>query len=178
MFTSTLVSKVQPILSDSPRIPHKPLKLDFDDSDDDDPEEGTTSESRKSGTENSYYLVEVTSASYKTYRAVLCWILSDTIIFAPLNSAAKPTTGRRQSHSPGSPTPVSPKSVFCLAHFLEIPDFAQLALDEFEPQLTVENLAFELFGDVADRQEEIRELCLSFAVKQWVRLSFQGLQYL
>lgn len=33
----------------------------------------------------------------------------------------------------------------------------------------VNNVAYELFGDVADKHEEVRNVCLKFAAKNWVR---------
>lgn len=32
----------------------------------------------------------------------------------------------------------------------------------------VNNVAYELFGDVADKHEEVRNVCLKFAAKNWI----------
>lgn len=116
MFNSSLVSKVKSIDGESSSFSHIP-PVDFEDPDCE-PEEPFVL-SRQDTCANPHYRIEVTSASYKTYRAVLCWILSNEIIFAPITSSATPRTFDGD-HS-RSPAPVSPKSVFRLAHFLEIP---------------------------------------------------------
>lgn len=109
---------------------HTP-SLDFDDSDAEDIAAPDLTTPLPTPYHQQHHQIEVTSGSYKTYRAVLTWIMSNEIEFAPLKSS------RRSSPIPASPgvssryPPPSPKSVFCLASFLEIPALANLTLTNF-----------------------------------------------
>lgn len=125
--------------------------------------------------------IEITGTAWRTYRAVLCWIYTSHIDFAPLastypppisTSASEPVTRRdfftsfAESH-PLLPLPASPKSVYRLAHFLEIPDLQELALASIKAQIRVSNVATELFGDLSMKYEKVQELELDFAVANW-----------
>ncbi|GAA6007919.1 hypothetical protein JCM10207_004925 [Rhodosporidiobolus poonsookiae] len=104
--------------------------------------------------------VPVTGTSYATYRAFLFYLYTGHLSFAPLTSSfLSPSTSldaaktqRRAAlatHTqlyPSQPTPISPKSLFALAHFLEIRSLAERALDGLRDALTPSNVAFELFG--------------------------------
>ena len=65
------------------------------------------------------------------------------------------------------PPPSSPKSVYRLAHFLELPELANLALQNFGSQLNADNAAHELFGDTASSYPEVRKIALNFVVENW-----------
>ena len=65
------------------------------------------------------------------------------------------------------PYPTSPKSIYRLADFLSLPTLARLALDNYRSQLTVKNVALELFGDVAACYDEIAHVALTFAAANW-----------
>ncbi|GAA6027465.1 hypothetical protein JCM8097_007876 [Rhodosporidiobolus ruineniae] len=162
---------------------YKPLESSIDDSDgedeDDDcmavsrlaspppspplsPQVGPTSPSSRIRT------IPITSdTAYHTYRALLAYLYTNQVPFAPLmsfflpapSSSLSPSAARtaaKERHSvslapyaqlhPSLPRPVSPKSLYRLAHFLEMPSLAQLALDGLKDALTVENVVYELFG--------------------------------
>lgn len=115
--------------------------------------------------------IDVTQATYTTYANVLCWIGSGHIAFAPLKST------NRFSSTPGSPktppspsslpTPASPKSVYRLAHLLELADLADLSLRNFQKQLTTQNVAHELYTDIASTYPQIREIAIDYTVEHW-----------
>ncbi|KAL8277521.1 hypothetical protein RQP46_010076 [Phenoliferia psychrophenolica] len=62
---------------------------------------------------------------------------------------------------------VSPKSVYRLAHYLDLVELQDLALDVIESELTVENILEELLGETAREYEEIREVEMRFALEYW-----------
>lgn len=61
----------------------------------------------------------------------------------------------------------SPKSVFRLAHYLEIEELKALALDSIRTQLTVENAAVELVSDVSRCYQDVQKVVLDFVVDNW-----------
>ncbi|GAA5878127.1 hypothetical protein JCM1840_002250 [Sporobolomyces johnsonii] len=123
--------------------------------------------------------VTVVDTAFTTYFAVLVWIATGYIQFAPLRSkfksdnkgdkqarAAEIDNLYGQSDSQLTP-PTSPKSLYRLAHLLELPDLVQLALDNFRSQLNPVNVAYELYSDVSCSYEAIRDIALEFAVANW-----------
>lgn len=127
-------------------------------------------------------VVVVTDVAYRTYLAVLYWIYSRNIAFAPLLSSFR-TAGKSRidtlplrsaaltsaaiTTSSTSPVPVSPKSVFRLSHYLGLTDLAQLALDSLKSQLKPDTAAYELYSEVASLHPEIRDIILEFVVENW-----------
>lgn len=97
--------------------------------------------------------VVVKDTAYTTYASVLLCLATRSIRFAQLRSAPEQTrladlTAANEAN-PGLPLPASPKSVYRLAHLLELGDLRAVALDEFFSRLQVENAAVELFSDTA-----------------------------
>ncbi|GAA5865979.1 hypothetical protein JCM1840_003363 [Sporobolomyces johnsonii] len=133
--------------------------------------------------------VTIVDTAYTTYSAVLVWIATSYIRFAPLrskfksgNSGDKGDKSDKQARAAELnktfsrsdsqlPPPVSPKSVYRLAHLLEIPDLLQLALDNFKSQLSPANVAYELYSDVSCSYEAIRDAALDFVVANWKEVS-------
>ncbi|GAA5881680.1 hypothetical protein JCM1840_007177 [Sporobolomyces johnsonii] len=123
--------------------------------------------------------VTVVDTACTTYFAALVWIATGYIKFAPIRSkfrsddrgakqarAAELEQMLSQSDSQFTP-PASPKSLYRLAHFLELPDLVQLALDNFKSQLSPDNVAYELYSDVSCSYEAVRDTALDFAVANW-----------
>jgi hypothetical protein len=131
-----------------------------------------------------FHDVRITSAAYTTYRSVLVWIYSGHISFAPLTSTLKnkkveTEEGHNQLESsaiqrPDLPASPSPKSVYRLAHYLGLDDLRKLALDSIASQITVNNVAQELFGDVGRTYEEVQTNEMDFAVKHWKEVKVTG----
>ncbi|GAA5906107.1 hypothetical protein JCM5296_001048 [Sporobolomyces johnsonii] len=124
--------------------------------------------------------VPVVDTAYTTYFAVLVWIATGYIRFAPLRSKfTSDARGAEQaraaeidkmlfSHSDLQlPPPASPKSVYRLAHLLELPELLQLAFDNYKSQISAANVAYELYSDVSCSYEAIRDVALEFAVAHW-----------
>lgn len=154
-------------------------KRDFDDSDDETDDCIVERRGRVDSAVNHNLpsrLVNVDSAAFTTYHAVLCWINTGYIVFAPLRSSFRlqpePSVPRqaeldRLRVHPSHPLPASPKSVYRLAHYLELAGLMEIALAELKWQLTKDILAYEVFGDVALAYEDIREMELKLAVEDW-----------
>ncbi|GAA5994780.1 hypothetical protein JCM5350_007993 [Sporobolomyces pararoseus] len=134
----------------------------------------------------SYATVTIHQHAYETYLSVLCWVGTRKITFAPLRSRffyPEPQSSEpepevvisRIDHiidsfprSPRPPVPVSPKSVYRLAHYLELDgDLSALALSNFESQLSAENVMYELYSGIARKYPEIRDNAIRFTVKHW-----------
>ncbi|GAA6034108.1 hypothetical protein JCM8097_000699 [Rhodosporidiobolus ruineniae] len=115
--------------------------------------------------------ITVTETSYSTYLAVVCWLFTGKIAFGPLAScfsssnrteAAKQRKERLLYSFSSTPSlvPVSPKSVYRLCHLLELSALSHLALANFTSQLTVNNVAHELFTDTACCYDELGDAAL------------------
>lgn len=128
------------------------------------------------------HYIKPPGVAFTTYRAVLIFLLSGHIEFAPLLSTHRVATHPASKEAPASrhqairvsvgrvvglPVPASPKSVYRLARLLQLDQLERLALREIGTQLTVENVAYELFSDVAGVYEDVREMLLQFAVENW-----------
>lgn len=174
-----------------------------------DSEEGIRSPSSSEADHDfTYPEVEVKKSAYSTYRAVVVYLLTKQISWAPLRSAfdsseslenapsgtpsadlaeqisssmdtstdptAFPTRSlslfSRHLSDPHLPLPVSPKSVYRLAHRMGLPALQDLALDAFEERLTVATVATELFGDALVQFQEICEVAMQFAAANWAEV--------
>ncbi|GAA5874817.1 hypothetical protein JCM1840_003889 [Sporobolomyces johnsonii] len=123
--------------------------------------------------------ITVVDTAYTTYFAVLVWIATGYIRFAPLRSkfmsdakgaeqARAAEIDKISTHGDSQlPPPTSPKSVYRLAHLLELPELLQLALDNYKSQISAANVAYELYSDVSCSYEAIRDVALEFAVAHW-----------
>ena len=126
----------------------------------------------------SYKQVVVTQAAYSTYRAVLLWMQTGYIAFAPLSSsfdrAPEPLKSRTDAikamhkEDPRLPYPVSPKSVYRLAHVLELQELESLAMRHFRKEaLSLETAPAELFSELARDNVEWRTMILDWIMERW-----------
>ncbi|GAA5895917.1 hypothetical protein JCM5296_003146 [Sporobolomyces johnsonii] len=127
----------------------------------------------------SFKKITIVDTAYTTYYAVLVWITTGYIRFAPLRSKFRlADSGTQQARAAEIdhiltqsdaqlPPPASPKSVYRLAHLLELPELVQLALDNFKSQINTANVAYELYSDVSCYYDPIRDVALTFAVANW-----------
>ncbi|GAA6023922.1 hypothetical protein JCM10207_009276 [Rhodosporidiobolus poonsookiae] len=114
-----------------------------------------------------YYHVHLTSGSYSAYRALLTYRATRHISFRPLNQPATVEyLAAEHAARPDLPLPVSPKSMYRLAHFLGIRPLAALALRAYSPQLNASNIGAELFApDWADTYDDVREAVFDVALQ-------------
>ncbi|GAA5894515.1 uncharacterized protein JCM6883_002125 [Sporobolomyces salmoneus] len=188
-FAEASASPSSPLEQSSPRSPPPPY--DYDDSDVDthleeapllEPDLMTKREEEKGFETFPFKTIRVLDTTYNTYLAVLVWISTQHIMFAPLKSRThnlssfgdSPTAQRqkavsklRQESKPGLPTPVSPKSVYRLAHLLELADLQALALTNFKSQLTNQGAFYELYGDVSCTYSAVQAVAMEYVVKNW-----------
>ncbi len=98
--------------------------------------------------------VVVTHAKYATYVALLSWLQTGRIVFAPLKSSFATSSTRIEplrhalACKPHAPIPVSAKAVYKLAHYLDIPSLATISLDTYLSQIDVRHAAQEVFGSM------------------------------
>ncbi|BGP13225.1 hypothetical protein JCM10213_005005 [Rhodosporidiobolus nylandii] len=125
--------------------------------------------------------VSIFDTSFTTYRAVLVWLASQHIDFAPLRSSfhaiGEPLSSastlraaglhRTASRDSLLPQPASPKSVYRLAHLLELPTLSSLAIENLRSQLTPQNAAYELYSDAATCYPALRDVVLDYVVENW-----------
>jgi hypothetical protein len=129
--------------------------------------------------------VTVLDTAYTTYFAVLVWLNSRHISFAPLLSQHRRRGLSRQDSlafhlskivnlrldaDPLLPPPSSPKSIYRLAHLLELDDLASLALDNLRSQLVPQNAAYELYSNVATCYSAVRDVVLDYVVEHWEKV--------
>lgn len=116
--------------------------------------------------------IVIQSAAYTTYHAALVWIITGYINFAPLSVVSISAGVLVRSAAASSPSdselpfPASAKSVYQLAHLLELPDLMKLALDNFQSQLTVENVLYQVVSDIAVH-DEVFDATVAFAKPKW-----------
>lgn len=125
-----------------------------------------------------YKQVTVEPAAYTTYRAVLLYLSTGFVQFAPLASsfAAAPvprearTASLRQIHLEDVrlPVPASPKSVYRLAHILNLEQLKSMALRFVRDEaLTVSTAPAELFFELARDKVEWRTMILDWIMERW-----------
>lgn len=126
-----------------------------------------------------HHRVEIKQDSFLTYQALLCYINTGHISWAPLTSSfvevvyldERPRPARRAEavlnlaqYHPSLPALVSPKSVYRLAHRLEMPALQKLALDAIRSGLSLANVAEELFAETSWRYDEALDVVIEFAI--------------
>lgn len=159
----------------------------MDDSDDEEP----AKDARLESIPLRMHSIVVTDIAYTTYAAILVYLQSGHITFAPLLSTFRskpselPPAERRRvavkelaARTPLLPLPVSSKAVYRAAHRLELPQtLVDLALSHFKSQLTPRNVGYELFSATAACYSEIKTACLDYAVQHWAEVgSSEGIK--
>ncbi|GAA6000913.1 hypothetical protein JCM10207_004716 [Rhodosporidiobolus poonsookiae] len=161
-------------------VPHE---FTFEESDDETDQIGIRWKMKKEGLKDGapFKTVAVQDSAATAYRAVLVWLACRHIAFAPLLSTSRldgfsrasaipwrrAAVSKSAAGDPLLPAPASPKSVYRLAHLLELPDLCKLALENLASQLTPNNAAYELYSDVATCYPEVRDVVLAFVVEKW-----------
>ncbi|GAA6028197.1 hypothetical protein JCM8097_006909 [Rhodosporidiobolus ruineniae] len=157
---------------------------DFDDSDEEADEVVSTepqTHSELSDIDFSFRQITISQAAFSTYRAFLAFQQSGFVDFAPLRSAfgaqsTSSSTTRRSllrdslENKPSLPLPVSPKSLYRLAHYLRLANddpLLSVCLEAFSAALTLDGAAHELFSDAAMCYDEVRKVAIDYVVKHW-----------
>jgi len=121
-----------------------------------------------------YYRLQISDAACTTYKAVLTYLQFNHIRFAPLTSSFEPLPedmrhlarldylSKHKLDDPLLPYPASPKSIYRLAHSLDLSSLSKLALSNYSSQLSPCNVAFEMM-DLVD-----------YLVKNWNEIVKDG----
>lgn len=97
----------------------------------------------------------VTDTAFNTWRALLDYLYTDEIAFAPLRSQASKTVGRRSLHEP---TPCSPKSMYRLACKIKHDKLQAKTLAAIKSSLTEHNILQELSSSLTSKFPAILEM--------------------
>ncbi|BGP45327.1 hypothetical protein JCM10450v2_001145 [Rhodotorula kratochvilovae] len=131
-----------------------------------------------------YKRVKIMDTCFTTYQAVLLWLQTGHIVFAPLRSSFLPPSGTfspphawtprqdalRALHKTKDarlPPPASPKSVYRLADLLSLDPLKSVALANYISQLTPRNAAYELYSDIAGCYAPVRDAIVDYVVDCW-----------
>lgn len=124
-----------------------------------------------------YKRVTITASAFSTYRALLAFLRTGFIAFAPLTSTCAPDPSHEDSrHSrveaaivaqPDMPYPVSPKSTYRLADLLSLDDLQRLCLANLANSLTPDSAARKLFDEVSVLHDPWRRAVVDYVVRQW-----------
>lgn len=127
-----------------------------------------------------YQEIEVHETAYSTMCAVLLYLQTGHIKFAPLRSSSShglspdefikkrnASLTKSLEGQPTLPPAISPISVYRLAHLLERNDLQQKALDALASSLTILGAADELFSPVSVAYDQVRKFVFDFVVKNW-----------
>ncbi|BGP12361.1 hypothetical protein JCM10213_002035 [Rhodosporidiobolus nylandii] len=125
----------------------------------------------------SFRQITITQAAYSTYHAVLVYLQTGFVHFAPLSSSfplSEPTFATRRDflahkydEHPSLPLPVSPTSAYRLAHLLQLEDLQKRCLDALRGSLTVKGATAALLSDAALAYDELRKVILEFVREKW-----------
>lgn len=158
------------------------IEKDWDDSDDeadnllapaDDDDDDDEDDDRK------FRQITVREFALSTYRAVLLYLKTGHVVFAPLRSSFHEPRAADQHESratfladyaeknPELPLSASPKSVYRLAHLLQLADLQAIALERIAASLSTHNAAYELFSPVAIAYDGVREVVIDYVVKHF-----------
>ncbi|GAA6043229.1 hypothetical protein JCM8097_008471 [Rhodosporidiobolus ruineniae] len=151
---------------------------DFDDSDDETDEflfskRRPTLEQSSEADDVSYRQITATQTAYSTYRAILVYLHTGYIHFAPLRSSSSSSSSRRavlesaHADAPSLPLPISPKSAYRLSHLLGLSTLQKRCLDVFRSQVSVDNAAAELFSDTSIAYDDLRAIVRKFVKENW-----------
>ncbi|GAA6007050.1 hypothetical protein JCM10207_009184 [Rhodosporidiobolus poonsookiae] len=178
------VSGAQPVDVQQKSVDRK----DFDDSDDETDDfrfECCRPDIEEPPDDLSFREITVTQTAFSTYHALLVFLQTGYLRFAPLKSACKPSNPagiktwselvkKACKKDTYLPLPVSPKSLYRLVNLLRVPEstgLAVLCLDAIADSLTFDGAAVELFNDTSRCFEPIRKVILAYVATNWDEVS-------
>ncbi|KAI0339997.1 hypothetical protein BDW22DRAFT_1360470 [Trametopsis cervina] len=110
----------------------------------------------------SKYRVVVPDVAADTWQALIGFIYTGTIRFAPLKSQGIAFRRReRRKHcedNPNLPPLCSPKSIYRLADIVGIQELKDLALKDLESRITAETISQEMFSKFSSTYEEVLQM--------------------
>ncbi|CCM02297.1 uncharacterized protein FIBRA_04386 [Fibroporia radiculosa] len=131
----------------------------------------STVQTRKGSSSHNMRKIVIKDSAFVTWQWVVLYLYTGHIAFAPLTSqgAEKRQIEREQYHSlnPEYPHPCSPKSMYRLADMLGLDTLKQLALNNIESKLFMNNIYEEIFSTFSARYTAILDLEIRF-FDNWV----------
>lgn len=104
-------------------------------------------------------VVVVEDVAFVTFQALLRYLYTNEIEFAPWGSAERrKARAREETTEPCEPPKPSPKSVYRLADKYEIPGLKKLALEQIKRDISKCDIVEEAFSKFTSRYPELREL--------------------
>ncbi|GAA5860295.1 hypothetical protein JCM8547_003455 [Rhodosporidiobolus lusitaniae] len=154
------------------------LEKDFDDSDDEADElfflkrDFKQDEQRETAR---YRQITVIQTAFTTYYALLIYLQSGFCHFSPLRSSASTQSAATRADflssaydkDPSLSLPVSPKSLYRLAHLLDLDDLKVLSLAAAKRSLSPLNTAVNLFSNMSLVYDDLRKVVLDYAKENW-----------
>ncbi|GBE77443.1 hypothetical protein SCP_0103180 [Sparassis crispa] len=122
-------------------------------------------------------VIVLQDAAARTWEALLFYLQTGFIVFAPLSSSDKQARDNfrekyRDLH-PNRPESPSCKSIYRLADKLGLDDLKKRALLHLESQLSPQNILDEIFSEFTSHYEEVRKIELAAVVKWWAQVQKQ-----
>lgn len=133
--------------------------------------------------------------SYTSFRALIYYLYTDSITFAPLSSTytvAKEAAQLTNSPFPFAnrraylkqknsdlqlPQPCSSKAIYRLADKIGLPELKEKASEFIFKNLTAQNIVFEVFGSFSLRFEEVKRVQIAFLLERWVSIALTFLSF-
>ncbi|KAH9943871.1 hypothetical protein B0H21DRAFT_884156 [Amylocystis lapponica] len=117
----------------------------------------------------------VTGVASPTWAALIFYLYTGTVVFAPLTSEGRMTRGvfieRYRSRNPHRPTPCSCKSMFRLAHEMGIEELKDLALGYLKSRLSAQTILSEIFSAFTSQYDAVKTLELAVLTEHWDELN-------
>ncbi|KAI0081098.1 hypothetical protein K474DRAFT_1704125 [Panus rudis PR-1116 ss-1] len=123
---------------------------------------------------DNYTDVIVKGAAPSTWESLLYYLYTGTVVFAPLTR--EDDEGRwlfienYKRINPLRPTPCSCKSMYRIAHILNMPELKSRSLQQLEMQLSITVAVGEMFTTFAANYIEIRLMVMNYLLRHWNRV--------
>ncbi|PCH43144.1 hypothetical protein WOLCODRAFT_144397 [Wolfiporia cocos MD-104 SS10] len=115
--------------------------------------------------------IVVVGAASTTWEALLFYLHSGTITFAPLTSGGasvrRAFINNHKQTRPHLPAPCSCKSIYHLAHELQLERLQKLAMDHLRSQLSRRTILAEIFSQFTSRFDEVKNIELEVLRSHW-----------
>jgi hypothetical protein len=123
--------------------------------------------------EVSFRQITISQTAYSTYHSLLVFLQTGFVHFVPLSSSFPDAESRTafltDAHDkhPELPLPVSPVSLYRLAHLLSLDDLQKRCLDFLPSSLSVKNAGIELFSETSIAYDDWRQVILIWVKAHW-----------
>jgi len=115
-------------------------------------------------------VVCVKDIAYVTWRAMIFYLFTSHISFAPLSSSLRSRARSTCEREQGMPSKPSAKSMYRLADKLGLEDLCKLSLSHIQSQLSTDTILKEVFSAFTSCHKAIRDVELAFLFDHWEEL--------